>query len=208
MMRVVLRRLREADILDWLFGLLFAVVGAAIAISVYANIVHDPHDPPFEAVSFEAPALVVNSRNVAPKVPGLPSPSVYYTEEIPVRLTRYIDCAAYDCPAGGIPLTVEVIWEEVGTDGGTIRSFLIAEDIPVVYEEGTDYRRGELVVVTNRLTPFSVPSVVVNHIERQNKYVSAWRISGVNTILGESEAAWSTEVIHVVYPPASDEEDG
>jgi hypothetical protein len=199
------RRIHQADIIDWMFGLLFAAVGALIASALLAFFHSD--DKPFKAVTFEAPAVIETPRGIKPQVDGLPAPSIDYTGHVPVKLTRIIDCSMYDCPSGGIPVTVDVVWEEVNIDNNTIRSFLIADDIPAVYEEGTDYIRGQLLMATNDLQPFEFPSVVLNYLDRENKSVSAWRISGVNTILGGlEEAAWSTEVVHVLYDPAVEAE--
>lgn len=195
-------RLVGADIVDWLFGLLFAVVGAAVAVWVYVAFIDDDLGS-FKAVSFVAPAVIEGTDGVAPSVDGLPAPSVESSDMVPVTLTRVIDCSGFECPGGGMPLRVSVVWEEVDAERVTIKSFLVAENVPVVYEDGVDYIRGQLLVTRNRLAPFRVPPVVLDYIESEGKTVSDWRISGVNVVMGGiQEAAWSTEVIHVRHVPA------
>ena len=205
-MRHILTRLRDADVTDWLFGLLFAVVAAAVALGIYIWLDDEPE--PFNAIGYAAPAQVIDIESMVPQVEGtnLPTPSITVGEQVPVRLTRTMTCDTSDCPPGGIPLEITVKWQELildttDDDDNTTQSMsvTILEDFETQIQEGTDYEVGVFSIDTTQLTPFDFPDEVRSYILENDLDVSVWRIEGVTLPLigGADPVGWSTEPIHI-----------
>lgn len=126
-------RIKGADVVDWLFGVLFLVVGLAAATGVLVILQPDP-PPPFEAVSYVNPTTVVDVQD----------------DFVSFSTVRVTDCVTYECPPGGIPLRFETSWAEVNGSGLLVS----VQSGSSVMVEGADYSRHE---ITSTTVPFDTP---------------------------------------------------
>ena len=201
-MRSLAHRVKNADVVDWAFGVLFFAVGAAIVVLVYSLFVTSTS--PWQGLTYVQPARVITEQGAVPSTSGLKTPSIVLTDDvtIPIRVTRVLACDTNDCPKGSIPITVDIDWVRLDADGntGTIRNQIT--NLETAYIEGEDYERGQLSLKTTDIQPFEIPDMVRMNIAREELVVSTWRIEGRTTpqIPGGVAATWVSEPIQIRAP--------
>ena len=164
-------------------------------------------DQTYGPLSFTSPARVVDEFGQVPRAPGLPPPAVTAPDErVPVRLTRKLDCAVFDCPQGSLPVVANVSWIELNDQGVDIGSVPIVEDLLINFNEVEDYIPGTLNTAETDLPPFRIPDEVLQRMLERGSPVSAWRIEGTTTPNRPDglPAAWATEVFHIRYDRAGE----
>lgn len=196
-------RIREADIVDWLFAALFAVVGGAVAVFFFAWITDEP--APWNAIAYQAPVELKDSTDTRPTVadrPDLPAPAVRLGDGVPLRVTRLMDCATFECPSGAIKVLADVTWVQVRIDDRPGLSFPEFVDVETSLVENEDYTVGQFRSFVRPDTRLTVPPEVVAFIRQEGDLVSAWRVEGTTQaqIPGAAAASWSSEIFHLFDP--------
>ena len=139
------RRIRAADVIDWLFAALFLVVGLAVGSLVYAFVIYDDAPEPWGGLTYVEPAAVIDRDETIPQVEGYDPPAVDIEERdfVTIELTRVIDCAAFDCPEGSIPFEFENSFTRQTGEGQT-DAFEIGEEAGTsAFHEGAVYTLGK-----------------------------------------------------------------
>lgn len=150
-------------------------------------------------VSFISPAPITDEFGTSPYVVGLPIPSINVEEhDIPVSLTRVIDCAYFECAADSIPVLVDIRFVELDPQGQELFSHVVLDEYKTTYLEDEDYIRDTTKITTNTLTPFEFPEILKTKMLNEGKNVAAWRIEGTTTVDRPDAipASWRSEVFH------------
>ena len=212
-MRKFTELVRGRSILDWAFIVLMMVMAGALAIGVFAH-VRPGEAPQFAAITYSDPSRVIDEYGQRPVAEGVEDariPSVIGTEGtiVPLLIERFIDCAVFDCPGTAIPISVTVNWVELNEDGETIGRWTLVENLETTYNEGPDYRQGQLSVVASEILTVAITPEVESQVRNQKQRgisPSLWAIEGVTVPLVESgvPATWRTEVFYIYAPCEAD----
>ena len=189
--RRLIERLKSYDLLDWgMFTLTFTLV---LTVSVLVVTAVTPENKPWNAISYVLPAQVITADNYIPE-------SFTRGDEVPVRITRVIDCINFTCPQEGLPTEVTVRWQLLNTEGGATTTLVTVLDaFPTTLVEGQEYRIGENSITTSQLAPIPVPAEAMGKTITEGGS-ALWRITGEVQPLVENAAPvpWQTQDFLVV----------
>ena len=192
---------------------IIAVIATVVVLALTGQFSKSEATPPFKPIYFTNPVPVQGADNEVPDIgiEELPAPSFEAVADtvIPLRLTRYVDCATHDCPQGGFAVRADVAFVEVNSSGIPIGSEQISvtgeEGFETNYDEGVDYDLGGVTSTERNLNTVAIPQAMVDYLIEEGKEFSAWQVEGstvptTSSTGGEVEAGWTSEVFHVYLP--------